>query len=213
MRKKGPILKEEYRRLKTAIQARISEFESLGRTGNKSLIFAELCFCLLTPQSSAIRANKAIQDLKEAGLLAVGRAEEIAPVIKKHGVRFFNTKAKYIASARNFDLTKVLEIAKRDEREAREFLVRSVKGMGYKEASHFLRNIGFGKTLAILDRHILKNIAREGIMKKGAIPKSLKKTDYLHIEEKLLDFSKEKKIPLPHLDLLLWARETGFIFK
>jgi len=36
---------------------------------------------------------------------------------------------------------------------------------------------------------------------------------YLEIEQKLLKFSKTINIPPAHLDLLLWHKETGEIFK
>ena len=47
-----------------------------------------------------------------------------------------------------------------DGYQAREWLVHNVKGIGYKEAGHFSRNIGFTQDLAILDRHILKNLKK-----------------------------------------------------
>jgi N-glycosylase/DNA lyase len=83
--------------------------------------------------------------------------------------------------------------------------------MGYKEASHFLRNIGFADDLAILDRHILKNLKIFGIIEE--IPKSLSKKKYLEIEEKMRNLANEVNIPLSHLDLLFWSKETGEIFK
>ena len=83
--------------------------------------------------------------------------------------------------------------------------------MGYKEASHFLRNIGFADYLAILDRHILKNLKIFGIIEE--IPKSLSKKKYLEIEEKMRNLANEVNIPLSHLDLLFWSKETGEIFK
>lgn len=89
--------------------------------------------------------------------------------------------------------------------------MKNVKGMGYKEASHFLRNIGFADDLAILDRHILKNLKIFGIIEE--IPKSLSKKKYLEIEEKMRNLANEVNIPLSHLDLLFWSKETGEIFK
>jgi len=94
---------------------------------------------------------------------------------------------------------------------ARDWLVRNVKGLGYKEASHFLRNIGLGKELAILDVHILKNLKELGVIEN--IPSSLTKKRYLEIEDKMRKFSRRTKIPLAELDLLLWSLETGFVFK
>ncbi|MDM7912425.1 MAG: DNA lyase, partial [Methanotrichaceae archaeon] len=82
---------------------------------------------------------------------------------------------------------------------------------GYKEASHFLRNIGLGGDLAILDRHILKNLALLGVI--DGIPASPSKKMYLEIESKMIEFSRKAKIPMSHLDLLLWYKEAGEIFK
>mgnify|MGYP001596399044 FL=1 len=102
-------------------------------------------------------------------------------------------------------------IDEKDILKTREWLAENVKGIGYKEASHFLRNIGFGKNLAILDVHILKNLKNHGVIKK--IPKSLTKREYLNIENKLREFCKKINIPMDELDLLFWSKETGFIFK
>jgi N-glycosylase/DNA lyase len=93
----------------------------------------------------------------------------------------------------------------------RDWLVRNVKGIGYKEASHFLRNIGLGEKFAILDRHVLKNLKLLEIIKE--IPEFLSKKRYLEIENKMKNFADIIKIPLSHLDLLLWYKETGKIFK
>jgi N-glycosylase/DNA lyase len=94
---------------------------------------------------------------------------------------------------------------------AREWLVANINGMSYKEASHFLRNIGMGQDLAILDRHILKNLVRLGVIQE--IPSSISPRKYLDIEEKMRRFCTREKIPMDHLDMLLWCRETGEIFK
>lgn len=98
-----------------------------------------------------------------------------------------------------------------DVNKLREWLVNNIKGIGYKEASHFLRNIGFGKNIAILDRHILRNLKIFGVIKE--IPKSISKAKYMKIEKIMAGFAKEVDIPISHLDLLLWYKETGEIFK
>lgn len=38
----------------------------------------------------------------------------------------------------------------KDAKETREWLVGEISGMGYKEAGHFLRNIGMGENKTIL---------------------------------------------------------------
>src|SRR4030042_2590550 len=82
--------------------------------------------------------------------------------------------------------------------ECREWFVKNIKGLGYKEASHFLRNIGLGEKIAILDRHILKNLNLFGVIKE--IPKSVSKAKYLKIEKNMIEFAKKIDIPLSHLD-------------
>ena len=94
--------------------------------------------------------------------------------------------------------------------ELREWLVKNVKGLGYKEASHLLRNIGY-RNLAILDRHILRNLVRVGVLKQ--IPKSISRLNYLETEKKFLGYSKKINIPMDELDLLFWSMETGEILK
>jgi len=92
----------------------------------------------------------------------------------------------------------------------REFLVRNVKGLGYKEASHFLRNTGH-RDLAILDRHILKNLAKLKVIKE--VPNSLGASKYLEIEDRFSKFSSKVGIAMDELDLLFWSMETGKVFK
>jgi N-glycosylase/DNA lyase len=74
-----------------------------------------------------------------------------------------------------------------------------------------LRNIGLGEDLAILDRHILKNLALLGVIKE--VPSNLSRKTYLEIEKKMTEFSKEAEIPMGKLDLLLWYKEAGEVFK
>ena len=76
----------------------------------------------------------------------------------------------------------------------RDWLVKEkrIKGLGYKEASHYLRNIGY-RGYAILDKHILRSLAELGIIADPQPPNTRAK--YLLIEEKLKslppDVSKE----------------------
>ena len=94
---------------------------------------------------------------------------------------------------------------------ARTWLVKNIKGLGMKEASHFLRNIGFFEEIAILDRHILKNLKKSGAIK--SVPKTLSAKKYLELEKQMQGFSEKTGIPMQDLDLFFWAQETGEIFK
>ena len=98
-----------------------------------------------------------------------------------------------------------------DPFETRRWIVEEVKGIGYKEASHFLRNISKGTNLAILDRHILKNLKRLGVP--DSLPASMSEKKYLEIEERMRKFSQKSGIQMGHLDFVLWYYETGNVFK
>ena len=96
-----------------------------------------------------------------------------------------------------------------DRNTIREWLVNNIKGIGYKEASHFLRNIGFDD-YAIIDFHIIDILTRYKIIEK---PKYLSKKKYLEIEEILRKIAKQTNLTLAELDLYLWYMETGKILK
>lgn len=202
-----------YNQKKNRIIKRLKEFDALKRKSDPD-IFAELCFCILTPQSKAVYCDKAIKELKKSGLLYNGTRNAIKK--KLYGVRFPNNKSGYLVAARK-SLTngKTLMIKNRlrtdDVPYTRDWFVKNIKGLGYKEASHFLRNIGLGDDIAILDVHILRNLIRYKVI--PSLPKNLSRSYYLAIEDRLKIFSKKIKIPMPHLDLLFWSNETGIIFK
>jgi N-glycosylase/DNA lyase len=203
-----------YGERRDAIQKRLREFK-IVLDQNDDDVFAELCFCLLTPQSSAKTCWAAVSRLKERSLLLKGEANEIQPQL--NDVRFGDSKAKYIVEARaRFTKDGKLYLKSHLSSftnlfELREWMVENVKGLGYKEASHFLRNVGLGEEFAILDRHILRNLKRLEVI--SEVPVSITKKRYLEIEDKLRHFSREIGIPLADLDLLFWSRETGWIFK
>lgn len=202
--------------VKKEIKSRLKQFEETSERGNEGDIFAELVFCLLTPQSKAKSCDSAVECLLEGDLLLKGDKTQIAKALRSRA-RFHNTKANNIVKARKLFTKKgklfikplIAQFSKPED--AREWLVRNIKGIGYKEASHFLRNIGLGEELAILDRHILKNLKLMGIIED--IPTSLSKKKCLEIEKRMAEFADRIKIPLAHLDLLLWYKETGEVFK
>lgn len=198
---------EEYKSKKKDIKRRLKEFSNIDKGQDKE-IFPELCFCILTPQSNARHCDKAIQELKKRNLFFTGRVGAIRRILKGRS-RFHNKKAEYIVNARRLFNKEIL--GQDDAKDIRDDLVKTIKGIGYKEASHFLRNIGLGKDVAILDRHILKNLKIYGII--NEVPSSLTPKMYLDIEGKARRFSKRVRIPLEELDLLFWSKETGEIFK
>ncbi len=202
-----------YQEIRPTIEKRIQEFEEVWDEGDER-VFDEMVFCLFTPQSKAKVCWDTIQNLKEDDLLLEGQQDIISDEIKR--VRFRNNKAGYLVEARSKFIEDDNSIKEKiasfdDQKEARKWIVDNVKGLGYKEASHFLRNIGKGEDLAILDRHILRNLVKLGVI--DEIPKTLTKKRYLDIEKKMKEFAEEIGIPLGHLDLVLWYKETGEVFK
>lgn len=200
---------------KEEIAGRLADFRRVWAAGSDEDLFAELAFCLLTPQSRARVCWPAVERLRGCGLLFCGSACEVVGELGR--VRFAETKAgRIVAARRQFTRNGRLSIREvlggfSDAFAAREWLVENVLGLGYKEAGHFLRNIGLAEELAILDRHILKNLVFLGVI--DEIPKSLTKKRYLEIEGRMMEFSQKTGIPMGHLDLLLWSKETGEIFK
>ncbi|MFP4459892.1 MAG: N-glycosylase/DNA lyase [Candidatus Zixiibacteriota bacterium] len=201
--------------IQNQLDSRLQEFRDVWKRFDKEEIFCEFTFCLMTPQSKARSCQAALESLIDKGLLKDGSKEEIARDINI--VRFRNNKAGYIVEARekyNSQAKKSLRDILAEIAEPvmmRKWLVENVKGMGFKEGSHFLRNIGFGDNLAILDRHILKNLVKLNIIKE--IPKSLSPKRYIAIEAKMRKFSSTVDIPMDELDLILWYSEAGEIFK
>ena len=208
-------IKELYRNVRPLIEKRLTEFRIMWEKGDDYAMFKEFIFCLLTPQSKAKICWDAVERMEQKSLLMNGDYREILECLE--GVRFRNKKAEYIINSRAIFLENGIPRVKpiisrfKSPEEARDFLVKDVKGMGYKEASHFLRNIGCGENLAILDRHILKNLKFLGKIKH--IPQSISRRIYMELENLFLRTAEELDIPPAHLDLLLWFKESGEVFK
>jgi len=189
------------------INSRIREFKKVGEAPS-SEVFKELCFCILTANFNAERALR-IQNEIDDGFLSLTE-DLLRKRLKSLGYRFPSSRAGYIAGARKYrDSLKDIAGSSNDENKLREWLVKNVKGIGYKEASHFLRNIGY-TDLAILDFHVINLLARCELTEK---PKRLTKRRYLEIENLLREIARKTSLNLAELDLYLWYMETGKILK
>jgi len=206
-------LREAYEAKKHEIKKRLKEFESVIN-GSDEDIFAELAFCICTPQSKAEICGLAVEALKKNNILYRGDSDEIRPFL--NAARFSETKAGRMVEAREL-FTKGGKLAIKGKifsfkapDELRVWLAENVKGIGMKESSHFLRNIGLGTGFAILDRHIMKNLKEFGVIDKI---RPLTKKRYLETEMLMGKFADTAGIPMEELDLLFWSEETGKIFK
>lgn len=185
------------------IDARIENFKKLSQSNNDEW-FSELCFCILTANSQAQKAIDIQNNVKAQGFLEKSESE-LASIIRSFKHRFHNNKARYIVNARNFRSIKD-KLAGKTGSDAREFLVSNIKGIGFKEASHFLRNVGYSD-VSIIDRHILRFLKNYNFI--NEIPSTITKKSYLEIENILKKF----QIPLDRLDLMIWYFMTGKILK
>jgi N-glycosylase/DNA lyase len=204
-----------YRKTEKEICLRLEEFKGIWDRGTDEELFTELVYCLITPMARGKMCCAAVDAMVRTGILFTGTRDQIKE--RLIGARFIHKKSAYIVQARerflgdgSVPLRPTLS-AINDDQETREWLVNNVKGIGYKEASHFLRNIGFTQDLAILDRHILRNLYWLGAIQD--IPDSLSRRRYLQIENRMKEFSDAIRIPMAHLDLLLWYKGTGEILK
>ena len=192
--------------ISNTINNRINEFKNLNKDSNEDL-FKEMCFCILTANFSAERSIKIHDEINDCFL--TNSEKELAIKLKKMGHRFPNTRAKYISESikcKN-ELSKVIKY--HDFNKIRDWIVKNVKGLGYKESSHFLRNIGFDD-FAIIDFHIIDLLVDYKIISK---PKILTKKKYFEIENILREIADMTNLSLAELDLYLWYMETGKILK
>jgi len=194
--------------VRETVDERIREFKALGKKGEEDW-FSELCFCILTAASTAKLGIKIQNELGADGFLTLSY-QKLVSKLKSAGHRYCDQRAARIVKARKFYNIKEIVTSFLDEQSARDWLAENVDGIGYKEASHFLRNVGY-TDVAILDRHILA-LMRQHELLEGSLKTSTKKK-YLAAEEKLRELAQKTDLSLPELDLYLWYMETGVVLK
>ena len=194
--------------IKSTVDKRISEFKSVGKEGNSERFFSELAFCILTAN---FNAEKSIMMQQQIGDGFANMSEhQLAKKLRQLGHRYPEPRANYIANARKHKgMLKQIISDTKDEQQLRKWLAGNIKGVGYKLASHFLRNIGF-QNLAIIDFHIVDVLVKHSAIER---PKTLTPKRYLEIEEVLRQLAAETNLTLAELDLYLWYMETGKILK
>ncbi|MGD9562482.1 MAG: N-glycosylase/DNA lyase [Pyrinomonadaceae bacterium] len=197
------------------VRTRLAEFESVWMNGSDSRIWEEMVYCFFTGGCSAKMGLRAVDAVRH--LLGDGDQDQIARALA--GVhRYPNARSRYVVQSREF-LSANCGMKLRSKLESfdchyarRDWLAKEkgIKGLGYKEASHFLRNIGFSG-YAILDKHILRCLHELKIIDDPKPPNT--RTKYLTIEEKLKKLAEAARIDFDELDLVLWSMKTGEILK
>lgn len=208
-------IKAAHRERRNEIRKRLAEFETIRKKGTDANHWEEMVFCFFTGGCSA---KMGIRSLHAASpYLMDGTQEQLAKALT--GVhRYPNARSRYVVASRNF-LREHCDLRLRsklesfdDHHERRDWLAREkgIKGLGYKEASHFLRNVGF-RGYGILDKHVLKSLAELKIIDDPKPPNT--RSRYLTIEDKLKDLTEKTKIDFDEMDLVLWSMKTGEILK
>jgi len=206
-----------HRARRKEIRKRLGEFDDVWRKGSDARLWEELAFCIFTAGASARMGLSAVAAVRP--LLLDGDSDAMTAALKKAGAhRFPVARPRYIVSTRNyFHADCGMRLRKRlrsfsDPVERRDWLAqeKQVKGLGYKEASHFLRNIGV-KGHAILDKHVMRCLAEIGVIDSAKPPATRKK--YLEVEQQLIRFAREIRIDFDELDLVLWSMKTGEVLK
>jgi N-glycosylase/DNA lyase len=206
-----------HRARRKEIRKRLREFEWVWRSGSDARLWEELAYCIFTAGASARMGFNAVAAVRP--LLLDGDSEAMTLALKRAGAhRFPVARPRYIVSTRNyFHADCGMALRKRlrgfsDPFERRDWLAqeKQVKGLGYKEASHFLRNIGV-KGHAILDKHVMRCLAEVGVIDTAKPPSTRKK--YLEIEQQLVRFARDIGIDFDELDLVLWSMKTGEVLK
>jgi N-glycosylase/DNA lyase len=220
-RKHQPVVVEDIRATQKArkkeIRARLDQFREVWRTGSDARLWEELVFCIFTAGASARMGFRAVEAIRP--LLMDGPSEEMTLALRQAGAhRFPVERPGYIVVTRTY-LRDHCGMALRrklqsfaDPIERRDWLAqeKQIKGLGYKEASHFLRNIGLGGH-AILDKHVMSCLMDLEVVDTAKPPTS--RARYLETEERLRSFARELRIDFDELDLVLWSMKTGEVLK
>ena len=189
----------------------------MWRTGSDARLWEELVYCIFTAGASARMGLRSVEAIRP--LLFEGTREEMTRIlVEARAHRYPRARPGYIIVTRDYlreDCGMRLRerlLSFDDVHARRDWLARErrIKGLGYKEASHFLRNIGLGG-YAILDKHILRSLCELGVTDSPQPPAT--RALYLKTEEQLRAFAEDARIDFDELDLVLWSMKTGEILK
>ncbi len=203
-------IKELKKEISSLVDIRLSDFKK-NITKNDNELFVELCFCIIVANNSIENGLRAYNSI---GLDFLKFEEkELKEKLRITARRFYNKRAEYIIDARKIknDLYKKIKELKNleiKELDFRNWLAENIKGFGLKEASHYMRNLGFFN-FAILDRHILKFLYKNEIITE--IPKTITKKNYFEIEKIILDLAEDLHMSMAELDVYLFYIDSGRI--
>lgn len=206
-------LLELYELKKEEIQNRLLEFKQAFKEADDHQIFRELSFCILSSGVGPKIAGQCVSAIGEK--LVNGEENELLGRIgaihkyAENASRYIVFTREYLKKKHGF-LLKSLVSSFEDRVERRDFFAKNpgIKGLGYMQASHFLRNLGFSG-YAILDRNNLASLFELGVT--GEMKYPLTKKRYLETESLMTKAAHELGISLDEFDLLLWSRKRKYV--
>lgn len=184
----------------------------------------ELASCILGSRVQHAIGLEAVRAIERGGLLdptwatkgmrhenRIYRTLRLPLKVARYSVhyRFPRSRARYLRKtvanvySGRADLRRLLRTSS-SEAEARRDLIKIGVGIGPKQASLFLRNIGYAQRLAILDSHVLRYMRCVGLMRSpmAAIPNI---SQYELAERRLILHADTFDIPLAYFDFAVWV--------
>jgi N-glycosylase/DNA lyase len=182
-------------------------------------VWGSLLFCILSSQVRAATATSAVQVILaevpffEENLSSVDVYNKLGLILRRSDVRhrFPETRSKQIASSW-FAFAQIKDEfygyldSFSAEKDARVAVADRFSGLGFKQASMFLRDIGYSARLCVIDTHILWYCERMSSPLRGA----LTTRRYLEIEEYLLETADTFRIAPNIFDSAVWAAVKTF---
>ena len=195
-------------RVSSVVEDRMRSFARV-RDGSDERLFLELCFCLLTANFQSEK-SMVIYDAIGNGFLRL-EGDDLARRLRDLGYRFPNVRARFIVEARaHIPHLRSVVYGELSDAEKRAWLEKNVKGFGFKEASHFLRNVGV-PAFPIIDRHIVAILDSHGLLDDPGKP--ITKKRYLEVEESMNALASACGLDHGRLDFYVWYLKTGRVLK
>ncbi|MBA7602751.1 putative N-glycosylase/DNA lyase [subsurface metagenome] len=188
----------------------------ITREQTDEAFWLELVYSMLTVQVTFRTAQGTFRALVENDLLDINQSpseEKLTLHLRLAGYRFWRTRARWILENMRFVREKwdgsMLKLvgAFPDDAKLRNCVAENFKGIGMAKTSLFCRNIGRGRNLTIIDRHILSFI--EEIITPEVVP--LTQKNYVGYENKLRDIASGLGTDMATLDCALWSEVSGWV--
>jgi N-glycosylase/DNA lyase len=190
-----------------------------SRLSNNVDVWRSLLFCVLSSQVRVSAAAKATRSVLaevpffETSITSSEVYERTKRILARRDVghRFPQARSRQIANSwfafaqikdELYDYLDSFDT----ETAAREAVTQLFPGLGFKQASMFLRDIGYSDRLCIIDTHLLWYCCHMGAGYRGALTRQ----KYIEIENYLLRQSDELGVAPNIFDSAIWVAVTTF---